>query len=267
VQQLPDSERYATRMAGLPMLSERLAGEGFTSPCWASSTAVKAVFSSVLLGLPSLPFPVSYCRLPLFPPLSCMGARTTCGIEFAGKHPPIRIADSLKDIADALPAVCGGGSQSVQQVWSFAVINLRQPMLQHGTTLIDTPGFGSTHTHNTETARALVEGCDAALFLLSADLPITQAEVDFLKTVQQYVPRIFFLYNKTDLLSCEELQTTMAYIRDVLHRFLHLPAEPVLFPLSVRSAMQAGKREAGDLHGETSGIERIPNRNHRFSSA
>lgn len=67
------------------------------------------------------------------------------------------------------------------------------PALAHGVALIDTPGIGSTFEHNTVTTMAHLSECDAALFLVSADPPITAVEVAFLRDVAGRVPRLFFL--------------------------------------------------------------------------
>ena len=54
----------------------------------------------------------------------------------------------------------------------------------HGQVLIDTPGIGSTFRHNAQATLNFLPQCDAALFLVSADPPITEVEVDFLKEVR-----------------------------------------------------------------------------------
>ncbi|HOO47301.1 MAG TPA: dynamin family protein, partial [Deltaproteobacteria bacterium] len=48
---------------------------------------------------------------------------------------------------------------------------LPSPLLKKGVVLIDTPGIGSTHLHNTEATLNFLPQCDAALFLVSADPP------------------------------------------------------------------------------------------------
>ena len=45
------------------------------------------------------------------------------------------------------------------------------PILQHGVVLIDTPGIGSTFTHNTAATLNFLPQCDAALFVVSATRP------------------------------------------------------------------------------------------------
>lgn len=56
-------------------------------------------------------------------------------------------------------------------------------LLAGGVTLIDTPGIGSTFRHNTDTTLQFLGQCDAALFVVSADPPITAAELEFLHVV------------------------------------------------------------------------------------
>ena len=59
--------------------------------------------------------------------------------------------------------------------------------------LVDTPGVGSTFLHNTLDAGAVLAECDAALFVLSADPPITETEVTYLDKVRNLIPKIFFI--------------------------------------------------------------------------
>ncbi len=110
-------------------------------------------------------------------------------------------------------------------------------LLEHGTTIIDTPGFGSTHIHNTKATLQILKECDAALFMLSADLPITQMELNFIKQIAPHVSRLFFVYNKQDLLSSEELAVTTNFIRETIEKQLHISTEERFFPVSAKRAM------------------------------
>lgn len=109
------------------------------------------------------------------------------------------------------------------------------PLLKHGVRLIDTPGIGSLHRHNTAAAYAALPRCDAALFLLAADQPLGQAELEFLNDVRPHARRLFFLLNKIDLLSPAELAEAVAFTRRELSRVLE--GEINLFPLSARQAL------------------------------
>lgn len=118
------------------------------------------------------------------------------------------------------------------------------PLLHHGTVFIDTPGFGSTHIHNTRATISLLKECDAALFMLSADLPVTQMELNFLKTIQPHVTQLFFIYNKIDLLTEPERRETTAFILHTLQEKLTLAA-PHLFQISTKDTPEyLHKRDA-----------------------
>ncbi len=96
------------------------------------------------------------------------------------------------------------------------VIYHSNELLKH-VTIIDTPGVGSSLEHNTETTLQFVNKIDAALFILSTDIPITKLEVDFLKTLKQTVPKVIFILNKIDLLDSQELNELLNYNKKVLN--------------------------------------------------
>ncbi len=83
-------------------------------------------------------------------------------------------------------------------------------------TIIDTPGVGSSLEHNTQTTLEFVNKIDAAVFMLSTDIPITKLEVEFLSKLKEIVPRIIFVLNKTDLLENESLTELTDYNNQVL---------------------------------------------------
>jgi small GTP-binding protein len=85
-------------------------------------------------------------------------------------------------------------------------------------TLVDTPGIGSTYENNTETTYSFVERIDAALFILSADLPISKTEVEFLTKLNSTVPKIIFVLNKTDLIPLKETERIIAFNKSILKK-------------------------------------------------
>ena len=116
--------------------------------------------------------------------------------------------------------------------------------LAEGVTLIDTPGIGSTFKHNTETTLQFLHQCDAALFVISADPPITATEVEFLQAVKGHVQKLFFVLNKVDYLSVAERETVIAFLRKVLHEEAGLPETVNVYGLSARQALMA--KQVGD---------------------
>jgi ribosome biogenesis GTPase A len=65
--------------------------------------------------------------------------------------------------------------------------------LKNGIVLIDTPGVGSIALHNTETTHGFLLRIDAAVVVLGADPPVTQAEFQFIDELFLSVEKAFFL--------------------------------------------------------------------------
>jgi signal recognition particle receptor subunit beta len=90
--------------------------------------------------------------------------------------------------------------------------------------LVDTPGTGSVWKHNTETTRDWFPETGGVLFVISAEKPVSESELDLLKEVSLYTPEIFIVLTKTDLFRPEQVNETEAFtagvIRTVLHRDL-----------------------------------------------
>jgi predicted GTPase len=120
----------------------------------------------------------------------------------------------------------------------------RSHLLANGTILIDTPGVGSTHRHNTDAAIQILPECDAALFVVSADPPITQIELDYLLQLQKKVSRIFFVVNKIDYLDTEDSVQVTDFLRTVLAEKLKFTSPVQIFCVSARNGLQA--KQAGD---------------------
>jgi len=129
-------------------------------------------------------------------------------------------------------------------------------LLQQGVVLIDTPGIGSTFVHNTDAALAFLPHCDAALFVVSADPPITQVELEFLRAVRSKVVRVFYVLNKVDYLGDEERQTAVAFLRRVLREQVgHEDNEPI-FAISARQGLEARLKDDCSLWRD-SGMEML----------
>jgi len=135
-------------------------------------------------------------------------------------------------------------------------------ILASGVVLIDTPGIGSTYRHNTEVALNFLAQCDAALFLVSADPPITQVELEFLREVRRRVSRLFYLLNKVDYLAPDEVEAALHFLRRTLS-VAGVEDETPLLPLSARRGLEA--RRVGDSAlWETSGLAEVESHLVRF---
>lgn len=122
--------------------------------------------------------------------------------------------------------------------------------------LIDTPGIGSTFRHNTEITMNFLPQCDAALFMVSADPPITELEVAFLRHIGSRVGQLFFVLNKVDYLDDEERETAVSFYRRVLEEEAGIASGSRIFPVSARKGLLS--HDAGNARlWEESGLEEV----------
>lgn len=112
-------------------------------------------------------------------------------------------------------------------------LNIPSPFLSTGLTFVDTPGVGSFHKHNSQAAYAFVKESDAVIFMLSVDTPINEIEIEFLKNTRSYAAKFFFVINKIDTVSDEELKEYLDYCRMLLSKLMDVESV-TLFPISAK---------------------------------
>ncbi len=105
------------------------------------------------------------------------------------------------------------------------------PFLEQGFVLVDTPGVGSYHTHNTETAYSFTEKSDGVIFTLSVDSPINEIEMDFLRQAKAYAGKFYFVVNKVDTINEHQLEEYLTYCEDLLKKLLETD-QVRIFPVS-----------------------------------
>lgn len=136
------------------------------------------------------------------------------------------------------------------------------PLLCDGLVLVDTPGIGSTVEENTAAAAAALPEADAALAVLGADPPLTQAELEYLRRAAEHAARIWFLQNKADLLAPDELQEVLAFNRSALAAALGRD-DVEIRPVSARLALRA-RLEGDAARWEASGFAAVERELVRF---
>ena len=124
-----------------------------------------------------------------------------------------------------------------------AYVEVPVPFLRRGLEFVDTPGVGSAIEANTATTLRFLPKCDAVLFVTSVDTPFTQVELEFLQGIREHVRKIFFVVNKTDLLSGHERQEVLGFVANTIRSQMNSDAVRVL-PVSSRVGLAA--KLAGD---------------------
>lgn len=189
----------------------------------------KSTFVNAMLGAPVLPTAVV--------PLTSIVTAVTWGSD---PRAEVRFADgrSLTVPPEELPRYITerenpGNRLRVER----AVLSWPAEDLRDGVYLIDTPGVGSVYRHNTDAARRFVPEADVAIFLTSVDPPVSESELAFLHEVREHADRVFFVLNKIDYLSAEDLAEAVAFTEGVLAHALDRRVR--VYPLSARRAVEA----------------------------
>ena len=112
--------------------------------------------------------------------------------------------------------------------------------LRGGVRLVDTPGIGSVYEHNSDAALRYLPQADAIVVVTSAEQPIGGAELEFMRTIRAYAPRVLCILNKADQLSGPERDEVAGFARKVVADAFGL--EVPVIPLSAREALLAAEQ-------------------------
>lgn len=247
---------FAPDRRKIEALQERLAMERFHLAVLGQFKRGKSTLLNALIGEEILP--TSVVPLTAIPTFILWGPDVRARVIFLDDHPHAEI--SGKDTA-ALTAflaqfVTEADNPENRKGVSHVEVFYPASLLQQGVVLIDTPGIGSTFRHNTEATLNFLPQCDAALFLVSPDPPITEVEVEFLKAVKAKITRLFFIINKVDYVSAEERDTLVHFIGNVLREQAGTGGDAPVFCVSARQGLEARKLGRADLWTQ-SGLEEV----------
>ncbi len=78
--------------------------------------------------------------------------------------------------------------------------------------LIDTPGLGSAFKHNTTVTENWFNRIGAAFVVISAAQPLSENDLEVIKTAAEQSPEVYLVLSKTDLLSESEVDEVMAFL-------------------------------------------------------
>ncbi len=112
------------------------------------------------------------------------------------------------------------------------------PILARGVEIVDTPGAGSVYTQNTSAADSVLPSMDAAIFVLTADPPVSASERDLLGRVDGLSVATFVVLNKADQADAAGLAEAAEFTERVTSRATGRPVR--VYPLSARAALSAG---------------------------
>jgi len=244
-------------------LNERLTEGRFHLAVLGQVKRGKSTFINAMLGAPLLPTAV--VPLTALPTFIRWGSQAEAKVSFLdgrlAETGPCLPGETLQAFLERFVTEAGNprNRKGVRQV----DVRFPSPLLEAGLVIIDTPGIGSTLTHNTEATLQFLPQCDAALFMVSPDPPMTEVEVLFLRKVQAKMTRILFILNKVDYLDLAERKVLLAFIQDLLAEHLGFPAGTAIHEVSARRGLQAILQ--GDPAGwQASGLGQVMERLQAF---
>jgi Dynamin family len=234
--------RYANSLAAL---RERLAEERLQVAVLGQFKRGKSTFLNALLGAPLLPTGV--VPLTAIATFIRWAAAPTIRVAYLDDRPAGELRDpDIVQLREQLARFVTEEGNPHNRL-KVARVDLFYPaaILRSGIVLIDTPGVGSTLRHNTEAAIDVLPECDAGFFVLSADPPVTEAELIYLERVRPHVAQLFFILNKIDYLGDSDRAAAIKFLRDALREHIPSGTDIPVFILSARRAIEA--KEAGDI--------------------
>ena len=238
---------FSSELGKLNSLKERFSEGRFHLAVLGQFKRGKSTLLNALLGEELLP--TSVVPLTAIPTFLRSGTVLRATISFInGKKPKEFYFDKPEELNDILVKYVteDGNSKNKKEV-SHVEVYHPSPILRDGVILIDTPGVGSTIKHNTEMTMNFLPQCDAAMFLISADPPITEVEVEFLKKVKSKVSHLFFILNKVDYLSKKEQTLSEKYFLKVLKEQVGIDKKVDVFSVSARKGLDAALKDNSKL--------------------
>ncbi len=193
----------------------------------------KSTLINALVGRAVLPAGVT--------PLTAVATTVRYGDD---PHTEVRFADGHeeKQPLSALPdLVTERGNPANRRRIAAVTVYLDAPLLAGGVELVDTPGTGSVYAWDTAAAHEALETMDSAVFVLTADPPVSAAERDLYAKVSGLSVTTFAVLNKADHLDEAGLGEAAEFTRRVLADASVGPGAPgPVYPLSARAALDGG---------------------------
>ncbi|KAJ9171955.1 hypothetical protein P3X46_015250 [Hevea brasiliensis] len=113
--------------------------------------------------------------------------------------------------------------------------------------IVDTPGTNVILQRQQRLTEEFVPRADLLLFVISADRPLTESEVAFLRYTQQWKKKVVFVLNKSDLYqNTSELEEAISFVKENTRNLLNTE-NVILYPVSARCALEAKLSASSDI--------------------
>lgn len=123
-------------------------------------------------------------------------------------------------------------------------VNTPASFLPPNVHLLDTPGLGALYRSHAEITHRYAAAADAVIFLKTAQDPLVDTEIAFLKEVLTVTPNIMFIQSKIDQFDANTLEEMIARNQEQLNERLGLRTEDTQYkfwPFSSKSLLKASQ--------------------------
>ena len=157
----------------------------------------KTTLLNAMLGRPLLTMDVNECTATVSflrhpPPDGVM-------VHFRDGSPPKAVPSA--EISDYTSRLSRKGEDTVADLVDHIDVFVESSFLRNGVLLVDTPGTNTTTANHQRITNDQIDRSHAAIFVTSADTPMTRSDRDFLDRITESVARIFVVVNKIDYVS------------------------------------------------------------------
>ena len=144
-----------------------------------------------------------------------------------------------------------GGSMATGVV----AVDVPTPWLQD-VSIVDTPGTNTLDASHTALTQDFLPRADGVIFITSAERPLPESEMTFLREIRAWGKKVLFVLNKADVMgSADELKQVVGYVEEHACRELGRTPLPCGYPRGIQLIHQ--ECPMGHGHRNTHGAIRI----------
>jgi len=128
-------------------------------------------------------------------------------------------------------------TENPENAKGVARVRLELPAMERyrGIRFVDTPGLDSVFEHNTGASLEWLPNVGLALVAVGVDPPLSQHDLELIRSLKRYTPRIALLLTKVDVLEEGERQQVQDFVRSQLARW---DGSVPIFPFSIRPGFE-----------------------------
>ena len=149
--------------------------------------------------------------------------------------------DQLKEYSTSLTIESDDRSKEIKLVEVF----MPSDYCINGVEVLDTPGLNSVNGYHEKATLDYLPNGNAGIMIFSAAQFLTGSESNYLKTFKKYMDKVFFIANKVDFLTPEELEEHLPFWESQIKDVLKSEEEVKIYPLIAKKAMDGTDNSSG----------------------